>query len=387
MMLHLPPRIGLTTVSSNLLTSWHIHRLLCCRLSGCIPVPAQDKTIFADNTTGTSIQGRCPTQRAEVEGRQRAALGLLPALFSTAGEAWQRQVRNVLQSAPSLSDFYANASGSTAVFSIEDPTSPTYNYVQIQLDVVNGAFCITGIDAQNVGVNTTVLTQFLKQVPFLKSFRGSKLGWDMPAMPIPLDLAAAAPASLTSFELTRNNLVGALPPQWGGWSTIQVLVIRTNEILTGVLPESWAGMRSLTSLTLSGNPSITGPLPASYGTAAWATKLTELDLSSDTNLNGTIPSSWSNLKAKIRVQNTALGGCIPDQLLNTLLIQEQPADLFGVFTGPCSRNSSELTALQELKAVLGGSNPGLATWTAAPPEYTPIPLPGECTRAATQGMP
>ncbi|WIA23217.1 hypothetical protein OEZ86_010105 [Tetradesmus obliquus] len=359
------------------------------KLTGCIPVPEQKQTTFTTDSLGTNITGRCPTQRAEVEGRQRAALDLLPVLFTTGEPEWQRKVDSVLQSTRSLSDFYGNASGSSTVVRIAHPV-PKWSgstFLELQFEVVQGALCVTGINTLGLRVNTTVLTQFLAQLPFLRSFNSDRSCFDflndcifddMPPMPMPLDLAKAAPASLTSFQLTGNNLTGTLPLQWGQWSTIQELTIRANELLSGPLPESWTGMRSLTFLTLSGNPNISGSLPASYGTATWAATLSLLDLSEDSGLAGTVPSSWAAIKAgRIDVQRTGLSGCIPDQLLNTVVSSTQPVAYYEPFTGPCSQNSSDLAVLRELKAVFGGSgNPGLATWTAAPADYTPTPLPG-----------
>lgn len=376
------------------LSAWHTHMLLCCRLAGCIPVPAQTQNIYTPTTTGTKITGSCPTQRAEVEGRQRAALNMLPALFSTGQPDWQDKVNSVLQTYRSLPDYFNNASDPTA-FRIADPIRSGSTYLEFSFEVVNGAVCVTGINAQSLRVNTKVLTQFLAQLPFLRSFKSDRTCSledfcafpDMPPMPMPLDLAASAPAALTTFELTGNNLTGTLPSQWGQWNSIQELTIRANALVTGTLPESWAGMRSLTSLTLSGNTGLTGPLPALYGTAAWAASLQLMDLSEDEGLNGTIPSLWAGITAAVfDVTDTGLGGCVPDQLLNTLVWSTQPVakPLYpGTFTGPCSQDSSEMTALLELMSVFGSRNPGLATWTPAPPGYTPEPLPGECIAAAT----
>uniref|UniRef100_A0A383VF13 Leucine-rich repeat-containing N-terminal plant-type domain-containing protein n=1 Tax=Tetradesmus obliquus TaxID=3088 RepID=A0A383VF13_TETOB len=312
---------------------------------------------------------------------------MLPALFSTGQPDWQDKVNSVLQTYRSLPDSFNNASDPTA-FRIADPIRSGSMYLEFGFEVVNGAVCVTGINAQSLRVNTTVLTQFLAQLPFLRSFKSDRTCSledfcafpDMPPMPMPLDLAASAPAALTTFELTGNNLTGTLPSQWGQWNSIQELTIRANALVTGTLPESWAGMRSLTSLTLSGNTGLTGPLPALYGTAAWAASLQLMDLSEDEGLNGTIPSSWAGITAAVfDVTDTGLGGCVPDQLLNTLVWSTQPVakpPYPGTFTGPCSQDSSEMTALLELMSVFGSRNPGLATWTPAPPGYTPEPLPG-----------
>lgn len=291
---------------------------------------------------------------------------------------WQQEVNSVLQSRPSLPDFYGNTTNSRPVFRFADPTLPGSTFVELQFDVVNGAFCITDVDALGLSTDTAVLTKFLPQLPFLKRFRSDGLEDGMPPMPMPLDLATAAPAALTVFELIGNNLIGTLPLQWGQWSTIQKLTINKNKLLYGTLPESWAGMRSLTSLTIAGNPNVTGPLSALYGAATWAATITELDLSEDSGLGGsTIPSSWANLKlGKLNLDNTDIEGCIPDQLQNAVVSGSS------VFGAPaCSASSSELAALQELKAVSGGSNQGLDTWTEPPPDYTPDPLQGERTGA------
>jgi hypothetical protein len=353
---------------------------------GCIPLPPQKQELFnAGVYEGTGIVGACPTTRFEVEDRQRRALEVLPALFYTGEDTWQKYMLNELQQRRMLSDFYGNPSSSSTEIKFANDDTVGNPEVKMLLEAVNGAFCITSIEASQLRVNTTVLTEFLLQLPNLKKFSSNRACdgvtcavEELPASPVPVDLAVVAPAALTSFELTGNNLTGSLPNSWGQWSTIQELTITQNPLLSGSLPD-WGGMASLTSLSLAGN-GFTGTLPATYGSGVWSTTLKQLSLEDNMGLIGTIPSAWASMKATIEIGKTGLGGCVPDQLLNTLVYGGQPVVKDGgserLFTGLCSQNNAEAAALLEVKQVLGLNNPGLSTWTGAPPGYNATVLPG-----------
>lgn len=98
----------------------------------------------------------------------------MPALFTTGEPAWREEVVGTLKSHKTLSDFYGNAGGSTTDFHINDPNKPFFVYLVIQFQVVDGALCVTDINAQNLRVNTKVLTRFLAQLPFLRRFNSDR---------------------------------------------------------------------------------------------------------------------------------------------------------------------------------------------------------------------
>jgi hypothetical protein len=352
---------------------------LQCRLSGCVPVPAQTEVLLTGlNYAETLITGKCPTQRLEVEQQQREALELLPEVFYTDTEmnssSWRAYMKQTLQTFPTLSGFYGEGKiGSAPKFTFTDPGQKEKLSIDVQFESINGAFCIIEILSYPLGVNTTALLELLPRLPYLKSFRASWVsryaGRDkLREQPMPVKLADVAPRSLEVLELRRLDLCCQLPEEWGSWSTIEQLVIAVNERVTGPLPD-WQGMKSLKLLDLSSN-NLTGTLPASYGSPTWSKNVQILNLNGNEQLTGTIPGTWAGMSAAIDLQMTGITGCVPDQLINTVKMPLY-ADVVR-----CSVNNTELLALKALKGLLDKGNRMLPSWKEDPGDYAPGPLEG-----------
>ena len=76
------------------------------------------------------------------------------------------------------------------------------------------------------------------------------------------------------------------------------------------------------------------------------TDLVALDLSNNTDLSGSLPSSIGGRPLTfLRTSNTSMGGPLPDELFT--LTDLRTLDLgFGAFTGPLSESFSQLTNLE-----------------------------------------
>lgn len=147
-------------------------------------------------------------------------------------------------------------------------------------------------------------------------------------MRLPPSLATQAPVSMHSLKVEGSGVTGALPEEWGQWSSLSTLSLRDNSIV-GTLPALWKGMSSLQYLDLQGNP----------------------------GLRGTIPAEWSALRAQILLSGTGVTGCIPDQLF-TLVSGDQ------LLSRPCSQDSPEVGALIELGRLVDPAGQVLASWDA-----------------------
>jgi hypothetical protein len=286
---------------------------------------------------------------------------------------WGEYVNSTLQANTALSDLYSKAlSGSTSslVYTLSNHPSGLPS-VELQFEPIDGAIRVTEIDSYLLGVNTTALVKFLPQLPFLRSFKAQWFPTSrdptLRQQLIPPKLAAVASPSLQVLELSGMNLCCRLPDEWSSWSTIVELTISGNSLMTGTLPD-WGGMRLLKTLDLQDND-LTGTLPASCGLATWSMTIQHLYLSSSKQLKGTIPSSWTSIKAEIILYETNVKGCVPDQLINTVAPYIWPA---------CSAaNSTELMALKRLRRILDQDERVLTSWQEDPQDATPVPVPGE----------
>lgn len=312
-----------------------------------------------------------------MEQQQRKALDLLPSVFyvDSAADAasWRSYITRTLQNFPTLSGFYGEGrAGSAPKFVFKNLNQGTELTIEVQFESMNGAFCITEILSQPLGVNTTSLMKLLPQLPYLKSFRArwwARNGGTLRQQPFPDKLAAVAPRSLEVLELSGLNLCCRLPEEWSSWKTIvTLLLVGGNPLVTGPLPD-WVGMTSLESLDLASND-LTGTLPASYGLAPWSRSVQLLILSYNNRLSGTIPGTWAALSAEeIALDDTNITGCVPDQLINSV----RPLFQFD----RCSRNNTELLALKALKGILEDAGRALESWQEDPNDFVPDPLQGE----------
>ncbi|MBC6476995.1 MAG: putative Ig domain-containing protein [Hormoscilla sp. GM7CHS1pb] len=117
---------------------------------------------------------------------------------------------------------------------------------------------------------------------------------------------------MTEIKLSKNNLVGTIPPELGGISSLQHLNLINNS-LTGTIPSELGGLISLTSLRLHNND-LTGTIPSWLGEL---TNLQTLGLSKN-DLTGTIPSQLGNLTGltDLYLWQNELTGTIPSELGN-----------------------------------------------------------------------
>jgi len=102
--------------------------------------------------------------------------------------------------------------------------------------------------------------------------------------------------NVTKIQLPSNNIVGKLPAEWSGLSTLIKLDLSDNQ-LTGDCPPSWGALTKLEVLYLRDNI-LTGTLPAAWSSLV---ALTALDLNGN-ELGGVVPQEWDAL--------TSLNACI-----------------------------------------------------------------------------
>ena len=111
-------------------------------------------------------------------------------------------------------------------------------------------------------------------------------------------------------EHERNQLTGAIPPQLGSLSNLQVLSLWENQF-TGTIPPSLGNLSNLEQLYLSQNQ-LTGAIPQQLGSLS---SLQELYLWGN-QLSGQIPTQLSNLSnlTRLSLSRNQLTGAIPQQL-------------------------------------------------------------------------
>eukprot|EP00884_Botryococcus_braunii_P023377 jgi/Botrbrau1/9723/Bobra.0388s0016.1 len=114
---------------------------------------------------------------------------------------------------------------------------------------------------------------------------------------------------IIALNLTRMNLTGLLPAQFGNLKSLQEVHLDEN-FFQGPLPSVWASLTELSSVTLSNN-NINGTLPVEWGRLE---KLQTLVLSKN-KIQGTLPPDWSNLTKLevLKVDYNELKGSLPDE--------------------------------------------------------------------------
>ncbi|KAL3829003.1 hypothetical protein ACJIZ3_017805 [Penstemon smallii] len=133
--------------------------------------------------------------------------------------------------------------------------------------------------------------------------------------------------NLLHLLLDNNNLSGYLPPELSEIPKLRILQLDNNNFDGSIIPSSYFNMSDLLKLSLR-NCSVQGQIPnwsnmpniayivnqlnGSIPRGPLSGNITTIDLSNN-NLNGTIPSSFSNLPhlQKLSVANNSLSGSIP----------------------------------------------------------------------------
>ena len=135
-------------------------------------------------------------------------------------------------------------------------------------------------------------------------------------LPSPWSLSGSIPSglgdlsSLTTLDLSGNQLTGAIPSGLGDLSNLTTLNLSTNQ-LSGPIPSELGGLSSLGTLNLSTNQ-LSGPIPSELGGLS---SLGTLDLSTN-QLHGVIPSELGHLSSLItlNLSKNGLTGPIPSEL-------------------------------------------------------------------------
>ena len=127
--------------------------------------------------------------------------------------------------------------------------------------------------------------------------------------PIPPELGHLS--NLEFLFLDFNDLSGPIPPELGDLSNLEFLWLSRNN-LTGPIPAELGNMGSLGSLYLGGN-SFSGPIPPELGSLSG---LVRLHLYNNADLEGELPSSFSNLTSMVQFYAHGTGVCVPETLLD-----------------------------------------------------------------------
>jgi Leucine rich repeat/Leucine rich repeat N-terminal domain/Leucine Rich Repeat len=109
--------------------------------------------------------------------------------------------------------------------------------------------------------------------------------------------------SVTSLDLSSNNISSAIPPALCDWLPFLVSLDLSSNDLTGPIPSELANCRFLNSLKLASN-SLSGQIPASLSRLD---RLKYLDFSNN-QLTGSIPAQLSSFDAEYFKNNPSLCG-------------------------------------------------------------------------------
>ena len=168
---------------------------------------------------------------------------------------------------------------------------------------------------------------------------------------------------VVSLKLSKNNLVGTIPPELSHLRSLRVLSLASDVIvpgnaLTGSVPPELGNLANLESLSLTGN-GLTGPLPAELGNLA---KLELLKVGHNA-LTGAIPRSFLELPRLSQFRFYGNDGlCAPDSSGFIALFTR--IDEQGQFC-----NESDRAALKSLFEATSGPN-----WTRRDNWQTGTPL-------------
>lgn len=122
--------------------------------------------------------------------------------------------------------------------------------------------------------------------------------------PIPAELGRMR--KLGTLFLDDNKLTGPIPPELSQLPSLTSLSLNDNE-LTGPIPPQLGLLEHLEWLSIGSNE-LTGGIPSSFGDL---TRLGTLDLSHNTGMSGTLPSSLLNLDKLNQLRLNDTGLCAP----------------------------------------------------------------------------
>lgn len=277
---------------------------------------------------GTELIGFCGSEKQTIEQQQAEAIrNKLPLLLDADGSKWRAVDEMVMEFTNSVSDAWFPF-GDKALLDVRVHFD-SRGEVERTLRIVDGIIYLSRLYAKGASLNLAVLPNFVSYLPRLESFHCASCNHNsqgLGAKQLATSLATQAPQSLLSLKLEGSGVTGTLPQEWGQWSSLVTLSLRDNSIV-GTLPASWSGMTSLRFLDLRNNPGLTG----------------------------TIPVEWSTLQAEIDVLGTAITGCIPDQLVTKVSINNS-------FATPCSQGSPDVRALLKIGRILDPAGQVLASW-------------------------
>ena len=125
--------------------------------------------------------------------------------------------------------------------------------------------------------------------------------------PIPPELGDLS--NLEMLRLYSNDLSGPIPPELGDLGNLEGLDLSFND-LTGPIPPELGDLSSLAGLLLGGND-LTGPIPPELGDLSG---LVWLHMYRNADLEGELPSSFSNLTSLEYFLADGTGVCVPSEL-------------------------------------------------------------------------
>jgi len=142
--------------------------------------------------------------------------------------------------------------------------------------------------------------------------------------------------------LTRNNLVGTIPPSLGALPALRYIDLSYNH-LSSIIPDEITCLFDLNILKFSGNMRLNSTIPETIGNL---TRLQIFDVSFN-SLTGTIPDSISScsLLRNFLVQYNSLSGPIPESFYDLTSLTKVDMG-YNLLSGNISSNISELKNLE-----------------------------------------
>ncbi|EOA29787.1 hypothetical protein CARUB_v10012882mg [Capsella rubella] len=163
------------------------------------------------------------------------------------------------------------------------------------------------------------------------------------------DLGGSLPTDLSGLpflqelDLTRNNLNGSIPVEWGTSSLVNISLLGNQ--ITGPIPKELANISTLFSLVLEYNQ-ISGKLPPELGNLPNIQRL----LVSSNYLTGEIPSTFAKLTTltDFRISDNRFTGTIPDFIQNWKGLEKLVIQASGL-VGPIPTAIGPLGTLTDLR--------------------------------------